>query len=120
MTAAHRTVLARFRRGFRASEGWRWNEARGSRIGGEDYWGPYTRLQYASRASIYFPLTVDHAHIVPGTVRNFRPRAEELQQCLDDNQVPIGPELCNSQQPQGEYVIGPEHADAVIEVLRNG
>ncbi len=118
MTTAQRTVLARFKRAFPESEGWRWNEAKVAFTGGQDHWGPYARLEYARRASIYFPLTVNHAHIVPRSVRNFRPRAEELQQSLDDNGVPIGPEWCNT--PDGEYIIGPEHADAIIEALRNG
>ena len=118
MTAAHRTVLARFVSAFPSSGGrGRWHAARGADPEGQDYWGPYIRFNYVRGASIFFPLTVDHAHIVPAYVQNFRPRVEDLQQCLDDNGVPIGPECCNA--PVGEYVIGPEHADAIIEILRN-
>ena len=119
MEMVHRTVLARFRRAFPEGEGvGRWNEARGAHTGGEDYWGPSTSFRYAGRGTtIYFPHTVDHAHLPTHyPMRCFGQRAEALQQCLSDNGVPIGPAWCNS--PVGEYVIGPEHPDAIIEVLR--
>ena len=117
MTTARLTVLERFLRAFiTTDERYEWVVRSG--LNGLDYWGSYVRFQYARWGSIYFPLTVNHAHITTGGVQYFHPRVEDLQQCLDDNGVPIGPECCNA--PDGEYVIGPEHADAVIAVLRNG
>ena len=114
MTAQKEVLIwKRFECAFPESKYWH-GPKRG--YGAGDNGNRYMRLQYASGASIYFPLSVNHAHIVPRSVRNFRPRAEELQRCLDENKVPKG---CRKQDSD-QYVIGLEHADAIIEILRNG
>ena len=114
MTIAQDTVLARFRRAFPESERW-FGPKQG--FGNGDNGNRYMRLEYANRASIYFPLGVDHAHMVSRSVINFRPRAEALQQCLEENEVPRGCAKSNADSSSHQYVIGSQHANAIIAAL---
>ena len=118
MAEAQETVLARFERAFPVRECWHGPK---QGYGAGDNLNEYMRFQYAPGASIYFllPSSVNHAHIVPRSVRNFRPRAEELQQCLDENEVPKGCPKQDRDSSSRQYIIRPEHADAIIEILRN-
>ena len=110
LATAQETVLARFRRAFPESERW-FGPKQG--YGSGDDANSYERFQFREYgSSIYFPHGEDHAHIVPRSVRRFRPVSELLQQCLDENRVPLG---CEDQ-----YVVRPQHADAIIAVLRKG
>ena len=102
--------MARFRRAFPASEGWCWNDRPKQGYGPGDNSSLYERFQFEGYgSSVYFPLEADHAHLVPKAVRRFGPAAESLQRCLDEHDVPLG---CENQ-----YVIGPQHVDAVIAAL---
>lgn len=111
------TVLARFRLAFPESARW-YGPKQG--FGHGDNGNLYMRLEYAKRGSIYFPIGVNHAHIVPSWVKNFRPRAEGLQQCLEENGVPLGCGNANRDRSSLQYIIESQHADAIIAVLLNG
>ena len=67
MTAQKEVLIwKRFECAFPESKYWH-GPKRG--YGAGDNGNRYMRLQYASGASIYFPLSVNHAHIVPRSVR---------------------------------------------------
>ena len=110
MAEAQGTVLARFRRAFPESKGWEWSRQEG--LGGTGRFGPCRKLQYRSRATLYFR---DEER---GNVARVAGQASRFPHAMREylaNNVPHVEE-----NKHWDYCIGPEHADAIIEVLRNG
>ncbi len=116
-------VFQRFRQAFPVGEGWwRWNDRRKKGRGAGDCANWYERFVYVGREgpSIYFPIGEDHAHITQSAVRSFGTRAEALQHCLNEVGVPLGCEGVEGDPSTAQWVVHPQHADAIIEVLREG
>ena len=109
MAEAQETVLARFRRAFPASEGWDRQEG----IGETGPFGPCEKWWYrpqTHQATVYFR-DEERGNVarIAGQASRF-PSA--LREYLRDN-VP-------RDEDGRDYRITAEHADAVIEILRNG
>ena len=109
-TAAQETVLERFQNAFPESEGWRWSRQEG--FGETGRFGSCRKLQYRSRATLYFR-DEERGNVarVAGKASFFPPAMREYLA----NNVPHVQE-----NKHWDYCISPEHADAIIEVLRNG